>query len=113
MRARAADLVEYQDAAYAERYRELVERVLTVEGESTPGESALSLSVARYAYKLMAYKDEYEVARLYSDLAFQRQLEDQFEGDYQLEFNLAPTPDRAARRREWATAQDDLRAPGC
>ena len=46
--------------------------------------------MARYAYKLMAYKDEYEVARLHSDPAFRRKLDEQFEGDFKLQFNLSP-----------------------
>ena len=87
---RAADLVEYQDAAYAERYTALVEKVRNGERERAPGKSGLARAVARYAYKLMAYKDEYEVARLYSDPAFKQKLDEQFEGDYSLRFNLAP-----------------------
>ena len=87
---RAADLVEYQDAAYAERYTALVEKVRNGERERAPGKSGLARAVARYAYKLMAYKDEYEVARLYCDPAFKQKLGEQFEGDYSLRFNLAP-----------------------
>ena len=87
---RAADLVEYQDAAYAERYTALVEKVRNDERERAPGKSGLARAVARYAYKLMAYKDEYEVARLYCDPAFKQKLDEQFEGDYSLRFNLAP-----------------------
>ena len=87
---RAADLVEYQDAAYAERYTALVEKVRNGERERAPGKSGLARAVARYAYKLMAYKDEYEVARLYCDPAFKQKLDEQFEGDYSLRFNLAP-----------------------
>jgi indolepyruvate ferredoxin oxidoreductase len=48
------------------------------------------VAVARYAFKLMSYKDEYEVARLYTDGTFLRQLNEQFDGDYKIEFNLAP-----------------------
>ncbi len=87
---RAADLVEYQDAAYGERYTALVEKVRNGERERAPGKSGLARAVARYAYKLMAYKDEYEVARLYCDPAFRQKLDEQFEGDYSLRFNLAP-----------------------
>jgi indolepyruvate ferredoxin oxidoreductase len=54
------------------------------------GSTALTEAVAKYLYKLMAYKDEYEVARLYSDGDFQRKLADTFEGDYRLTFHLAP-----------------------
>ncbi|MEB2185526.1 indolepyruvate ferredoxin oxidoreductase family protein [Xanthomonas campestris pv. campestris] len=83
-------LTEYQDAAYAQQYRALVERVRTHEAQRAPGSTALSKAVARYAFKLMAYKDEYEVARLYTRGDFQRRVQQQFEGDYQLRFHLAP-----------------------
>ncbi|MCC5086380.1 indolepyruvate ferredoxin oxidoreductase family protein [Xanthomonas campestris] len=83
-------LTDYQDAAYAQQYRALVERVRTHEAQSAPGSTALSAAVARYAFKLMAYKDEYEVARLYTRGDFQRRVQQQFEGDYQLRFHLAP-----------------------
>jgi indolepyruvate ferredoxin oxidoreductase len=87
---RIAFLTDYQDAAYAERYRALVERVRGAEGERTPGRSGLAEAVARYYFKLLAYKDEYEVARLQSDPAFLAEIAEQFEGEYRLEFNLAP-----------------------
>ncbi|TWH09999.1 indolepyruvate ferredoxin oxidoreductase [Pseudoxanthomonas taiwanensis J19] len=61
-----------------------------VEQERVPGSTALTEAVARYAFKLMAYKDEYEVARLYTGGHFQRRLQQQFEGDYRLHFHLAP-----------------------
>ncbi|HXK22804.1 MAG TPA: indolepyruvate ferredoxin oxidoreductase family protein [Myxococcota bacterium] len=86
---RAADLTEYQDAAYARRYRAWVDRVRAVEAERVPGHDELSKAVARYLHKLMAYKDEYEVARLMGDPAFWRGLEEQFEGDLRVEFHLA------------------------
>src|SRR5690242_16550493 len=63
-------LTAYQDAAYAARYREMVARVQAAEAAKAPGKSGLADAVARYLFKLMAYKDEYEVARLYSDGAF-------------------------------------------
>jgi indolepyruvate ferredoxin oxidoreductase len=87
---RAAFLVDYQDAAYADRYRSVVERVRAAERERIGGSTALTETVARYLFKLMAYKDEYEVARLYTSGDFQRRLQQQFEGDYQLRFHLAP-----------------------
>lgn len=87
---RAAFLVEYQDAAYAKRYRDLVARVRATEADRIGGSTALTETVARYLFKLMAYKDEYEVARLYTSGDFQRRLQQQFEGDYQLRFHLAP-----------------------
>ena len=87
---RGAFLTDYQDAAYAARYRALVERVRTAESAQTPGREALSEAVARYYFKLLAYKDEYEVARLYSDPAFEANVEQQFDGDYKLGLHLAP-----------------------
>lgn len=82
-------LTEYQDAAYAARYRALVDRVRTSEWDKA-GSTALTETVARYYFKLMAYKDEYEVARLYTSGEFQRRLQQQFEGDFQVHFHLAP-----------------------
>ncbi|WP_182656538.1 indolepyruvate ferredoxin oxidoreductase family protein [Stenotrophomonas lacuserhaii] len=87
---RAAFLVDYQDQAYADRYRSLVDRVRKEEQDTLGGSTALTETVARYLFKLMAYKDEYEVARLYTSGDFQRRLQQQFEGDYQLRFHLAP-----------------------
>ena len=86
---RAADLAAYQNAAWGSRYRALVERVREAERALGAGE-ALAGAVARYLYKLMAYKDEYEVARLYTDGAFRDRLAAAFEGDLRLTFHLAP-----------------------
>jgi indolepyruvate ferredoxin oxidoreductase len=86
---RVAFLTDYQNARYARRYRALVDKVRAVETEKGLGEK-LTEAVARYYFKLMAYKDEYEVARLYTHPDFKAKLESQFEGDYTLEFNLAP-----------------------
>jgi indolepyruvate ferredoxin oxidoreductase len=83
-------LTAYQNSAYAARYRALVERVRKAEAEKAKGRTGLAEAVARYAYKLMAYKDEYEVARLYTDGQFEALLREQFEGDYKLVFHLAP-----------------------
>jgi indolepyruvate ferredoxin oxidoreductase len=85
-----AHLTRYQNAAYAQRYAALVQQVAAAEGKLVTGSTALSAAVARSALKLMAYKDEYEVARLYTDGTFQQALHDQFEGDLQLEFHMAP-----------------------
>jgi indolepyruvate ferredoxin oxidoreductase len=82
-------LTAYQDAAYAHRYSDFVEQVRQAEAAKVGG-TRLTEAVARYFYKLMAYKDEYEVARLYSDPAFMEKIRAQFEGDYQLKFYLAP-----------------------
>ncbi len=87
---RRAFLVDYQDAAYADRYTDLVARVRSAENLKAPGSTALTEAVARYYFKLLAYKDEYEVARLYTSGEFQRRLQQQFEGDYQVRFHLAP-----------------------
>jgi indolepyruvate ferredoxin oxidoreductase len=87
---RAAFLTDYQDAAYATRYRSLVERVRDAERRRCNGLGGLAEAVARYYFKLLAYKDEYEVARLYSGDEFRRQVEATFEGSYTLRFNLAP-----------------------
>jgi indolepyruvate ferredoxin oxidoreductase len=84
-------LTDYQNAAYAERYRTLVEKAKAAEESRTPGKSGLTDAVARYLFKLMAYKDEYEVARLYTDGAFLKQVETEFDGDnLRFEFHLAP-----------------------
>jgi indolepyruvate ferredoxin oxidoreductase len=82
-------LTQYQDEAYAARYRALVDRVRKTEQERA-GSSQLTEAVARYYAKLMAYKDEYEVARLHADPQFVQAIREQFEGDYHLVFHLAP-----------------------
>src|SRR5690606_24891039 len=88
---RAEFLAAYQNAAYAKRYTDFVAKVRAAE-ERVAGKGPLKLSeaVARYFSKLMAYKDEYEVARLYTDGRFQEQLQRQFDGDFRLSFHLAP-----------------------
>ncbi|WP_159016859.1 indolepyruvate ferredoxin oxidoreductase family protein [Cognatiluteimonas profundi] len=87
---RIAFLTDYQDQRYARRYADLVARVRATEQQRVPGSTDLTEAVARYFFKLMAYKDEYEVARLYTSGDFRRRLEQQFEGDYTLRFHLAP-----------------------
>ena len=82
-------LTDYQSAGYAKRYKKLVDKVQAEEQAAGLGED-LSKAVAKYYFKLMAYKDEYEVARLYSRPEFLDGVAAQFEGDYTLEFNLAP-----------------------
>jgi indolepyruvate ferredoxin oxidoreductase len=86
---RSGLLEAYQDENYAARYRAIVEDVERAERKLN-GDTRLTETVAKYLYKLMAIKDEYEVARLYTDGEFMRKLEAQFEGDYQLSFHLAP-----------------------
>ncbi|MCW5745592.1 MAG: indolepyruvate ferredoxin oxidoreductase family protein [Alphaproteobacteria bacterium] len=89
--ARRVDLLtRYQNAAYAERYRAFVAKAKAAEADKAKGRSGLAEAVATALYKLMAYKDEYEVARLYTDGAFQQKIRQQFEGDFKLKFHLAP-----------------------
>jgi len=88
---RVRRLTEYQDAAYAERYRALVTRVQHKDQE-LGAQGRLARAAARYYYKLLANKDEFEVARLYSAPAFRQQLQAQFEGDYKLHFHLGAWP---------------------
>jgi len=83
-------LTDYQDADYASAYEAFVARVRTAETPLGDNTLPLSRAVATYLYKLMAYKDEYEVARLYTDGRFQRDLQRQFSGDYTVHFHLAP-----------------------
>jgi len=83
-------LTAYQDAAYAGRYRALVERARQAEAQCTPALSGFADAVARSYFKLLSYKDEYEVARLYTDGSFLADLRGQFDGDYRLRLHLAP-----------------------
>jgi len=97
---RIAFLTDYQSTRYARRYRRLVERMKQAEQTRAPGRDGLTEAVARNLFKLMAYKDEYEVARLYTDGTFLKQVEGAFEGDnLRFEFHLAPPllakPDKA------------------
>jgi indolepyruvate ferredoxin oxidoreductase len=87
---RAAFLAAYQDKAYAERYRRRVASMRSAEEKAVPGSTALTEAVARNLFKLMAIKDEYEVARLYTDGSFRKQLAAEFEHYDRLEFHLAP-----------------------
>jgi indolepyruvate ferredoxin oxidoreductase len=87
---RVAFLAGYQNARYAERYRALVEKARQAEARVAPGQEAFATAIAKTAFKLMAYKDEYEVARLHRDPAFRQKLAGQFEGDFKLQYNLAP-----------------------
>ncbi|MDB5963244.1 MAG: indolepyruvate ferredoxin oxidoreductase [Massilia sp.] len=82
-------LTAYQDVKYAEQYKTFVDQVRAAEAAVGPS-TRLTEAVARYFYKLMAYKDEYEVARLYTDGAFKEKIANMFEGDIALKFHLAP-----------------------
>jgi indolepyruvate ferredoxin oxidoreductase len=94
---RVAFLTDYQDAAYAARYRALVDKATAVEAAKAPGKCGLADAVARYLFKLMAYKDEYEVARLYSTETFRAQVANEVGGD-NLRFNVHLAPPLLARR---------------
>jgi len=87
---RAAFLSEYQNAAYARRYRDIVAQIAAAEASRTPGRTGLGAAAARNLFKLMAYKDEYEVARLYTNGTFEEKLSRQLEGELKLELHLAP-----------------------
>jgi len=92
--ARRVDyLTDYQHAAYAQSYADLVARVQQAEARVTgagKGQDALAQAVAKGLFKLMAYKDEYEVARLHTDAGFHAKVASMFEGDYKLNYHLAP-----------------------
>src|SRR4051794_9085413 len=84
-------LTAYQNADYAARYKGLVQKVQAAEVAKAPGKSGLAEAVARYAFKLMAYKDEYEVARLYAEPSFLAQVKNEVAGEnLRLKFHLAP-----------------------
>jgi indolepyruvate ferredoxin oxidoreductase len=88
---RVAFLTAYQDEAYAARYRKWVDKVKAIEAAKVPGKTALADAVARYLFKLMAYKDEYEVARLYADESFAKQVKREVGGEHlRLFVHLAP-----------------------
>ncbi len=87
---RVGFLTDYQDAAYAKTYSDFVSFVRQAETAKLPGKTTLTEAVARYYFKLLAVKDEYEVARLHSNGDFEKRIAGQFEGDYTLNFHLAP-----------------------
>ncbi|WP_454455678.1 indolepyruvate ferredoxin oxidoreductase family protein [Thauera phenylacetica] len=86
---RVPELIAFQDEAYARRYAEVVKRVVVGE-QKAASSSKLAEAAARYLYKLMAYKDEFEVARLHTDPAFLAELDAQFPNGYSVKYNLAP-----------------------
>jgi len=83
-------LTEYQDTAYAEQYKTFVEKIRSAEARHVSGKTGLSEATAKYLFKLMAYKDEYEVARLYTTGDFEKRIKETFDGDFKIKFNLAP-----------------------
>ncbi|MEJ8845443.1 indolepyruvate ferredoxin oxidoreductase family protein [Variovorax rhizosphaerae] len=89
VKRRVEFLTAYQNAAYAEQYKAFVGRVQQVE-TARVGKNTLTEAVARYLFKLMAYKDEYEVARLHTDQSFLDRVNGMFEGDFKLNYHLAP-----------------------
>ncbi len=99
---RVPELIAWQDEATAERYAAAMKKVVAAEKRVASGQTALGETVARNLYKLMAYKDEYEVARLHADPAFQAQLEAQFPHGYKVVYNLAPP---LLAKRDPATGQ--------
>lgn len=107
--ARAADLIDYQDAAYAQSYLATLEGVWRAESSRVPGHAELTEGAARYLYKLMAYKDEYEVARLCLDPDFRGRVAEQFGADARFVWRLHPPVLRALGLRRkvafgrWAT----------
>jgi len=87
---RVTDLTAYQNEAYGARYRELIDKTRRAEARIAPGSERLTDATARGWHKLLAYKDEYEVARLYTDGRFQKQVQNQFDGKFSLHFHMAP-----------------------
>jgi indolepyruvate ferredoxin oxidoreductase len=87
---RADFLTRYQNKAYAQRYLDTVAKVRKSESAVLPGSTELTEAVAKNLFKLMAYKDEYEVARLYTEESFASRLSEKFDGDFKLKFHLAP-----------------------
>ena len=90
LEVRVPELIAYQNEAYATRYAEVIKHVVAAERRAAPGKSELAEAAARYLYKLMSYKDEYEVARLHTDPAFLAKLQAQFKDGYKVKYNLAP-----------------------
>ena len=89
--ARRVDfLTAYQNAGYADRYRKLIDQIRAAEEGRAPNSQTLTTAVARSLFKLMAYKDEYEVARLHMETGFQERLRQEFEGDFTVNYHLAP-----------------------
>jgi len=95
LEVRVPELIAYQDAAYAKRYADVVARVAAEEARKTPGRSGLSEAVARNLFKLMAYKDEYEVARLHLSASLEAELSARFGQEIRYYWHLHPPLFRA------------------
>ena len=103
---RSAFLARYQDRAYARRFEAAVRPLVAAETARAPGHDELGRAAVEGLFKLMAYKDEYEVARLYTEPAFRRRLAEEFDGDFRWSVNLAPQilnrrDARTGRARKW------------
>ena len=94
-------LVDYQSEDYANRYLTWVNKIRKVDSAINLGNQSLTKATARYLYKLMAFKDEYEVARLYANGEFKAYLDSVLQGDYRLEFHLAPPFLSGRDNRKW------------
>jgi indolepyruvate ferredoxin oxidoreductase len=90
LEVRVPELIDYQSEAYAREYVDYVARVRATEQAAVPGETRLSEGVARYLFKLMAYKDEYEVARLHLKADLGRVLAEEYPGGVKVQYNLHP-----------------------
>lgn len=83
-------LVSYQNKKYADKYKSLVQKIINTDKSISNKKEDLSMAVAKFYFKLMAYKDEYEVARLHTGDEIKKYLEDKLDGDYKIEYSLAP-----------------------
>ena len=90
LQIRVPELIDYQDERYAREYVDFVARVRAAEQAAAPGETRLSEAVARYLFKLMAYKDEYEVARLHLKADVARAVAEEFPGGVRVRYHLHP-----------------------
>ena len=106
---RVVFLTDYQNAAYAQTYLAFVQKVRGVDASAGNKSLALTEAVARYLFKLMAYKDEYEVARLHTDSAFHTKIEAMFEGDFTVHYHLAPP--LLAKKNEHGELQKQVFGP--
>ena len=83
-------LIDYQDTKYANKYKSLIDKIIMVDESISNNRDDLSVAAAKFYFKLMAYKDEYEVARLHTGHEIKKYIEDKLEGNYKIEYSLAP-----------------------